>query len=165
MKLLFLFLPLGVVFLRPGDSLADDAAGAFDRLRTCIMANDVPGCKALVTPNSWDLYDRFTGYGLLQCLPTNWVVESQKQAGAHIILNASMPASNTTKYLLHLAYFSGSHKLGYDPTPLLDIPYSLKMGLGERWEGKVKLAEQLYLMMKANLGDKLTCDKLQPLLK
>ena len=123
------------------------------------MANDAKLCRALLTPDSYSFYDRFAGYGLMPCLPTNLTMESQKQSGTHTILTASMPAGGGKKYLIRLSYDPASPQL------LLDIPDSLRRALGERWENKMKLAEQLYLLMKQNLGDKLTCDQLEPLLQ
>lgn len=119
-----------------------------DQLKECILNNDAPGCRALLTPASYSVFDRFAAHKLLVCVPSNWTVESQKQQGATTIVTASIPASNRARYITRLVYQGDK----------LDLPSTLRLGMGERWENKINLAEQLYMMMKQNMGSKLTCD-------
>lgn len=137
-----------MLLLGPFASQATASTVPVERLRECILNNDAGGCRTLLTPASYSLFDRFTSYKLLVCLPSNWTVESEKHQGATSILTVSIPASSRSRYITRLVY-QGSK---------LDLPSTLRLGMGEKWENKVNLSEQLYLMMKQNLGNKLTCD-------
>jgi hypothetical protein len=126
-----------------------------DSLKTCILNNDAASCKTLLTPNSFTLFDRFASYGLLVCVPSNWTVESEKRQNASTIITASIPASNRSRYITRMVYRGNK----------LDIPASLRLGMGEKWESKINLSEQLYLMMKQNMADKLTCDTIASIIE
>ena len=127
----------------------------FENLRECVMNNDPERCRAHITPASVDLFNRFASYNLLICLPTNWTVESEKKNGAITVVTASMPASSRSRYITRLV-FSGDK---------LDLPATLRLGMGEKWQNRIQLSEQLYLMMKQNMGDKLTCDTIASLVE
>lgn len=134
-----------------------DSAGSFETLKTCIMQNDAPSCRALITPGSVTLFNRFVAHGLMVCLPTNFTLESQTEHPKFNLLTASMPAGDNKRLILKLAFTKNA-------LSKLDIPTSLSIGFGKNWKNKIDLAEQLYLMMKKNMGDKLGCDQLAPLL-
>ena len=126
-----------------------------EHLRDCILNNDSGGCRSLLTTASYSLFDRFASYKLLVCVPSNWTVESQKRQGNATILTVSIPASNRSRYITKLVY-QGTK---------LDLPASLRLGMGEKWENKIKFSEQIYLMMKQNLGAKLTCDTISSIVE
>ncbi len=71
-----------------------------------------------------------------------------------------MPAGGGHYYVARLVFITAPGGI-----PKIDIPLSFRRGLGDDWESKIQLSEQLYLMMKQNMGDKLTCDMLDDLIK
>jgi hypothetical protein len=95
----------------------------------------------------------------MPCLPTDFSYVSEEAAEGHIIVKATMPAGGGQEYILRLVF------TGTAQGPRLDIPASFKRGLGDDWNNKIEMSEQIYLMMKQNMGDKLTCDMLNGLIK
>lgn len=106
-----------------------------------------------MTPSSVSLFNRFVSHNLMPCLPTNLTVESEKKASGRTILTVSMPSSSNSRYVVRLVYAASK----------LDLPATLRYGFGEAWENKINLTEQLFLMMKQNMGDKLSCDAIASL--
>ena len=47
----------------------------------------------------------------------------------------------------------------------LDIPASLQSGIGNDWQKRVDMTEQVYLMLKQKLGSKMDCSMLQAMVK
>lgn len=131
----------------------------FDRVKNCVMQNDAAICRATLTQPSHELFDRFASYKLMPCLPTNFTYKNEEVNGGTTLVRATMPASNNRIHTLKLA-FSGS---GNDLR--LDLPESLQRGLGEDWENKIQLAEQLFLFIRANSGGNFNCDQLNGLVK
>lgn len=131
----------------------------FQSVRRCVMQNDSDYCRSILTPNSYTIFDRFFSYKLMPCLPTDFTYTSEGMASGHRIVKLTMPAGGGMLYVLRLAFAETKEGIK------LDVPASLKVGLGDNWESKINLSEQLYLMMKQNMGDKLTCDMLNGLVK
>jgi len=124
------------------------------------MENDIAFCHSIITQDSHPLFDRFASYKLMPCLPTDFTYVSEEKSEPHIIVKATMPIGGNMVNILRLVFTPGA-----DGSLKLDIPASLQRGLGEKWESKIQLSEQLYLMMRQNMGDKLTCDTLTGLVK
>ncbi len=131
----------------------------FLSVRRCVMDNDSTYCRSILTPGSYDLFDRFVSYKLMPCLPTDFTYESESTQQDKTIVKATMPAGGGAEYILWLVFVNSAQGLK------LDLPESLKRGLGQAWQSKIQLSEQLYLMMRQNMGDKLTCDMLNDLIK
>jgi len=126
-------------------------------IKSCIMANDSRLCHSFMTQSSYEIFDKFTFYKLMPCLPTNFVYESEQALGEQIIVKASMPADNKTNYIFRMVF------VGKGEGIKLDLPETLHTGLGGNWRDKMNFAEQLFLMMRQNMQDKLTCDVIRDL--
>jgi len=131
----------------------------FSDVRRCVMENDPSYCRSILTPDSYELFDRFASYKLMPCLPTDFSYAGEKISGEGRVVKATMSAGSSTQYVLRLVFADTPQG------PKLNIPESLKHGLGDNWQNKIHLSEQLYLMMRQNMGDKLTCDMLNDLVK
>jgi hypothetical protein len=127
-------------------------------VKQCVMQNDAAYCHSIMTPESYAFFDRFESYKLMPCLPSDFTYESEQPAGSKIIVKANLQAAANKHYIFRLVFDQTASG------PKINIAESFHAGLGEKWENKVQLSEQLYLMMKQNMGDKLTCDMLNNLL-
>ena len=155
--LLLVLLPLSAAADPVQLALVTTSPGRQDlaMLKHCIIENNTPYCRSILTPSSYDIFDRFVSYKLMPCLPTDFVYDSEETVGPRTTVKATMPASNKTHFVFRIVFQDNK----------IDIPESFHVGLGDKWENKIQLAEQLYLMMRQNLGDKLTCDQLNDLVK
>ena len=45
----------------------------------------------------------------------------------------------------------------------LDLPETLRRGIGPQWQDRLSAVEQLYLLLKSQLGDKLNCEAIRGL--
>lgn len=129
-------------------------------IKQCIMQNDTVLCHQTMTPSSYPIFDKFSGYRLMPCLPTDFSYKSEHKSGDETIVKASMPEDSTTNYEFRLVFVKdggGQVKL--------DLPETLHIGLGDNWQDKLNTSEQIFLMMKQNMQDKLTCDVLLNLVK
>lgn len=154
------YLPLFIACLLP---MTASAAGVskegFDAIKQCVMQNDDTLCKQATTDNSHDLLGRFMSYKLMPCLPTNFTYVSEASQNGYSVVKASMPASGGKVHNFRMAF------TGEPGNVKLDIPQSLQIGLGEKWENKIQMAEQIFLMLQANAGGKLKCGQLTGLVK
>lgn len=126
-------------------------------VKQCIMQNDIEFCHKIMTAESYGIFDRFFSYKLMPCLPTDFTYENEQEAAKKTIVKASLPADNRSHYEFRLVF------VGQPPNVKIDIPETFHIGLGDNWQNKVNFMEQLYLMMKQNMKDKLTCDMLRSL--
>lgn len=150
---------LGMLLAFPAYA-STDARGAFERLNECIGAGNAPACRPYLTRTSTELYDRFTGYGLLSCLPANARFLSEKQEGAFTIIRASAgqkPNGKRDTLRLAFAQEDGAWKL--------DVPESLRGAMGKNWRTQVNLTEQMYLVLRQRMGGALDCNTVQALVK
>ncbi len=154
------YLPILVAAILP---LTTQAAGVgkegFENIRQCVMQNDPSLCNKATTDNSHDLLQRFISYKLMPCLPTNYSYVSEGQEGAYSIVRASMPAGSGKTQYFRMAF------TGEPGNVKADIPESLRIGLGDKWENKIQMAEQIFLMLQANAGGSIKCDQLTGLVK
>jgi hypothetical protein len=130
-----------------------DIKSSFTQLAACLKANRAD-CGDYITASSFDIYRRFTSYGLLKCLPHDTAYVSQIPAGSHTIDRAK-----TDHHILRLLFAQeeGAWKL--------DIPETLQSGLGNNWEKQVHASEQVYLLMRQQMGDRFQCDIFSNLLQ
>src|SRR6185369_16856367 len=127
-------------------------------VKQCVMQNDIERCHKMMTPDSYAMFDRFFSYKLMPCLPTDFTYESEQEVpGGKTIVKAVMPADNKNTYRFNLVF------VGKSPNVKLDLPETFHVGFGENWKNTVNVTEQLFLMMRQNMKNKLTCDVLRGL--
>lgn len=149
--LAFLALPT-LAFATPG-------MRGFEQTKQCVMRNDAAYCHQVITPSSWPWLEKFQNYQLMPCLPTDLSYENEKTEGGVTTVVAAIPVSDTRQSILRLLFVNGPSG------PLLDLPRTFARGFGPNWQNKLQMAEQLYLMMRQNLGTSPSCDMLTGLLK
>lgn len=147
-------LRIGITLLSLGAALPAHAAAtpqdAFNQLTRCVQTEDVQTCRTVQTSDSLPLYDRFASYGLLRCLPKDATYVSQEAEGNAVVVRARV-TQNEKPRIMRLVFTqeAGGWKL--------DTPESLRRGMGENWQKQVNMTEQLYLMMRTQMGGQLNC--------
>lgn len=145
--------------LLPLAAQAQSPQQGFDALAQAIREDKPDAGKAHVTADSAPLYDRFVSYGLFPCLPKDAAFISEQSAGGSSVVRASLTAPSGAKQIANLTFSKEGEQWKFN------LPASLQRGLGERWDTKVHNAEQLYLLLRQQLGDKLTCAAIQDIVK
>lgn len=138
-------------------ALAENSAkSSFEHISECVQKGDVDGCHGLLTASSEPLYTRFVDYDLVSCLPKNIGYISQKKSGSHVIIRSSVSVGDNTRYT-RLAFVEeeGQWKL--------DVPESLRIGMGENWQKQIDATEQIYLMLRQQMGNQLNCGMIENL--
>lgn len=154
MRKLLLMLPL----LLPVVSHAETPGmQGFKAIKQCIMQNDTRTCHAAMTQGSYEIFDKFSSYQLMPCLPTDFKYQSERNAGAKTIVKAEMPQDNNNNYYFRMVFVKQASQ------EKLDLPATLHAGLGDNWQNKLDTSEQIFLLMRQNMQGKLTCDVLQNL--
>lgn len=126
---------------------------AFAALKRCVMENEARLCHTVLTEPSQALFDRFRSYGLMPCLPTNFSYSGEAKNGAWTVVKATMPAPDNKMHRLKLAFAGDAGVMK------LDVPESLRMGLGERWQEKIQMAERIYLALGGGPGAHINCEQ------
>lgn len=158
MKILYSFALVSVLCLNVTAAKASDfGQRGFAAVKHCVMENDTESCHNAVTPSSQNLVDRFMGYRLMPCLPTNFTYEGDSQQAGYTIVKATMPAPDNRIHVLRLAFDTTG------ASPRLDVPESLRIGLGEKWQDKLQMAEQLFLFIRSNSGGNFSCNDVESL--
>lgn len=137
------------VLLAPLSALAGGKED-FSALKQCVMSSDEEYCHHILTPASHELLDKFLSYKLMPCLPTDFTYHGEQHTGDWTIIKATQPAAGDRVNVLRLAFTRDK----------LDLPESLRIGLGENWQNKLNMAEQLFLLIRANAGGNFRCDQL-----
>ncbi|MBY0406922.1 MAG: hypothetical protein K2Q01_04470 [Rickettsiales bacterium] len=150
-----LALTLAAVIASPAN--ADTVKAATARLAACVQARDVSACRENLTAGSVELYDRFTGYDLMDCLPEEARYRSHVAEGEDTALVRAYVTSGGKKNGVRLVMQQEEDKWK------LDIPESLHRGLGEKWEDQLNATEQVYLLLRSQLGDRLNCASIRGL--
>lgn len=142
--------------LLPSPALAETVPQAVEKLAACVTARDVPACRQRLTAASLPVFERFAAYKLMGCLPESagYLAHSLKKPFALVDARISLSQEDYKTSLV----FRREHGFWK-----LDLPETLRRGLGEQWEGRLGMVENLYLMMKSQLGDKLNCDSIRAL--
>lgn len=151
MRIRPLLLPALLVFGLPSLATADNAGAqdAFLRLNHCIQ-QETGDCRSLMTASSVPLYTRLNADGLMYCIPKDATYLTEEPAGNEIIVRASTMANGNQRIMrLHFSQEQGTWKL--------DIPSTLKAGIGDKWQQNVDMTEQLYLALRKQLGDQMNC--------
>ncbi len=137
---------------------AGSARDSFDSINNCVKNEDAQGCKDLFTASSFPLYDRFASYGLMNCLPKDAAFDSQKEDGSYTMIRASATDTGSQRFMrLYFAQEEGKWKL--------DVPYSLSKSMGKNWEKQIEMVENIYLLMKQQLGGQLDCNMIRALVQ
>lgn len=137
---------------------AGSARGSFDSINNCVKKEDTQGCKDLFTASSISLYDRFASYGLMNCLPKDAVFDSQKEEDNHVMIRAGATDTGSQRFMrLFFTQEEGKWKL--------DVPYSLSKSMGKNWEKQIQMVENIYLLMKQQLGGQLDCNMIRALVQ
>lgn len=129
---------------------------AANRLAACVQDRDAQTCRDNITASSVPLFDRFSEYGLMDCLPQSVSYVSQKPEGDAVLVRASA-TSNEKKSTVRLIFQQEEDQWK------LDIPETLRRGIGDNWEKQVNATEQVYLMLKTQMGDNLNCTMIRNL--
>ncbi len=146
-----------LLFIPASATAATAGRRGLEEIRQCIMQNDTSICHADMTPDSYNIFDRFSGYNLMPCLPTDFTYSSEHTSGKETIVTVLLPEDAQTHYTFHMVFVESSGKVK------LNLPETFRVGFGPDWQNKINLGEQLFLMMRQNMRDKLTCDVLRNL--
>lgn len=156
----FAGMSVSIAILFPLIALAADAQQSFQALRDAIELNNAADAGMQLSQASQPLYKRFVSYNLLPCLPKDTEYYSQQTLGNQMLIKALFTAPTGGRKLANLIFIqeSGAWKF--------DLPQTLHRGLGKNWESHVNLTEQLYLMLRQQVGpDKLSCGMVNELIK
>ena len=154
MRKLYFCLVLNLLW--PSLGFAQEVQTAFDTLNRCLLGAQSSTCRTLVTQDSQALYDRVSGYDVMECLPKETRYVSQHRSGQHQIVRASTKLGETVRFLrLAFKKEQGAWKL--------DVPFSLQSALGKNWQKQVQMTEQLYLFMRGQIKGKLNCEAVHAL--
>ena len=150
---------LSIWFLWCGPVLASDitARASFDALAAAVKANDAAKARAYLTQDSQSLYDRFVSYKLLACVPKDTVFVSEQPQGSYRLLKGSLTDLANKKRTARLLFSkeNGEWKL--------NLPLTLRNGLGKNWQNQVHLSEQLFLIIRKQTGGTFNCNDIREL--
>lgn len=149
-----------LLFLLPLPTLAADTAKeSYEGMIRAADNNETTAVRGYILPSGLELYDRFTGYNLLPCLPKDSQYVSETSAGPWRVVRAGM-TDISGKWRVAKLYFAkdgGRWKW--------DVNETLHHGLGEKWQKQINVMEQLYLLMRAQMGGHVTCAMVKQLAK
>jgi hypothetical protein len=131
---------------------------SFDAVSQCLHRHDTKHCRSQLTADSLSIYDRFVSYGLVQCIPADVTMVSQEPRDRAMLIRASAQV-NDKKRIMRLIFVQDKNDWK------LDIPESLHSAMGDNWESQVAMTEQLYLMLRPQMGDQINCSMIQNLMK
>ena len=144
------------LFFAPCAVRADSAKQCFMDLNNCLTQSPPAHCRTLMTSSSLELYDRLSTYDVIGCLPKKTEYLSEQPQGKYTLVRARTQLGNTPRFL-KMAFVKEKDKWK------LDIPYSLRMAIGENWQKQVNMTEQLYLFLRAQMKGKIDCTAVQNL--
>ena len=126
------------------------------RIATCVESRNEAACRDNITASSISLFSRFANYDLMDCLPQSVTYLSKKPMKKSMQVRAQA-TTNDKKTNVRLVFQQEENVWK------LDIPESLRQGIGENWESQLNATEQVYLLLKAQMGDKLNCGMIRNL--
>lgn len=127
-----------------------------EEIKQCVVQKDLNVCHGAMTPSSYPIIDKFSSYGLMPCLPTNFTYKDETTSSTQTTVTSLLPDNGNT-YLFRMVFVNSAGKVQ------LDLPQTLRVGLGPKWQEKLDFSEQLFLLMRQNMQDKLTCEVLHNL--
>lgn len=122
------------------------------QLQHCLQTEPANVCRDYLTAASATYYDKLTDYDLLRCIPTNGKVLSETPAGSYRMIKIEAHTEDGSRARTKLAYVQE------DGAWKLDVPQTLRAGLGEKWKQTVDLTEQLFLAVRARGHQYVTCE-------
>ncbi len=137
---------------------ASNARDTFNALNACAKSHEIDNCREDLTASSVAMFDRFNGYGLADCLPSDVTYVSESKSGQHDIIRAKTTYNGTQRYM-RLIFSMEENKWK------LDVPASLERSMGPKWEKQVQTIETMYLLLRQQMGGKLDCSTVQALAK
>lgn len=153
-KILLCFaLPL---LLLPAPAVAASVETGVKALATCVKARDAEACRAHISLDSQPLFERFTDYDLMSCLPEDAAYLSHKM-GRPFAMARTRVSISQKDYAVQLAMVQE------DGEWKLDLPETLRRGLGPQWQERLDTVEQLYLLLQSQLRGKLNCAAIRKL--
>ncbi len=129
---------------------------AANRIAACVKARNAEACRENITASSADIFDRFASYDLMDCLPQSATYISSKPDGSAMQVRAAVTTGDK-KSNVRLLFQQEEEEWK------LDIPGTLREGIGENWESQLNATEQVYQMLKGQMGDKLNCTMIRNL--
>ena len=154
MKYFFLLLLPLILLAQP--ARADGAKDVFIAFNKCLITSKPAQCRGFLTADSLELYDRVSGYDVMDCMPKKTDFVSEQPLGEYEVIKAQTQVGDTVRPLK--MYFTKE-----EDSWKLDLPYSLRVSMGENWEKQVKMTEQIYLVLRAQLQGKIDCTAVQNL--
>lgn len=151
MRILFLL----AAILLASPSYAAGARDAFELINNCAKNKYATPCRVILTPESLTLFDHFNSYGLAKCLPGDVKFVSATPAPPYSIIRASTSITGQPR-TMRLAFIQnngGEWKL--------DVPESLRIGMGQNWKQQVDAMDQLYSYLHKQLKGGLGCPDLK----
>lgn len=144
--------------LIPCAALATDTSvkTAVNEVAVCVHDRNAQACRNTITASSLGLFNRFVSYDLMDCLPQSAAYLSQKAEGTAMQVRATI-TTNDKKTIVRLIFQQEEDQWK------LDIPETLRRGMGDNWEGQLNATEQVYLMLRSQMGDKLNCTMIRNL--
>ena len=134
----------------------DTVKTAANRIAACVESRNANDCRENITASSASLFNRFVNYNLMDCLPQSVTYLSKKPIKKAMQVRVQT-TSNDKKTIARLIFQQEEN------TWKLDIPESLRQGIGENWESQLNATEQVYLMLKGQMGDKINCGMIRNL--
>ena len=144
---------LGVLISFP--ALADTPRAAFDGLLQC-LSREADACRDYFTEDSQPLYDKVVTYELARCVPQDVEYVSEITKGGVKFVRARIREGKSER-VARLA-FSRENAVWK-----MNVPETLKHGIGPKWQAYVNATEQGYLFMQAQMGKKIGCDAVKVL--
>jgi len=147
---------LASIALLSSPAIAGGGQEALARINACLKAPAQKACEPALTKTSQSFYQRLVTNDLLACLPTKITYISEKTSGKNLVLRATTDKGRNGRVLRLL--------LSQEKDWKLDIPATLRLSMGENWETQVNMTEQIYLVMKQQMGGKLNCAAIEGLI-
>ena len=138
-------------------AFADTPREAFEGLHSC-LTREASSCSNYFTSGSQELYGKVVTYDLGRCVPQEVSYVSETGVGSSRMVRAKIVDGEST----HMARFNFTQENGQWK---LNLPETLKRGLGEKWQSYVMATEQAYVFLQAQLKVKPGCEMVSALAK
>lgn len=139
-----------LLVLFPSFAFADSPREAFEGLHSCLR-READSCGGYFTEGSQPLYKKVMTYDLARCVPDEVSYVSELSAGGGRIVRAKIIEGGRS----HIARLNFTQERGMWK---MNLPETLKRGLGEKWQNYVNATEQAYLFMQQQLGTMPDCE-------
>jgi len=144
---------IGLLF--PFPALADTPREAFEGLSQC-LSREANSCQDYFTTSSQPLYEKVVTYDLARCVPQDAEYVSEIAQGKVKLVRVRIREGESER--IARLVFSKENAIWR-----MNLPETLKRGLGPKWENYVTMTEQGYLFMQAQMGRPMGCDAVKAL--